>query len=66
MAFALALKLSWIESVRLLKAAGFSFSDFLLEDMIVRACIISGIHDVQRVNEILKAHGAEPLGGEQS
>lgn len=66
MAFALALKLSWIESFRLLKAAGFSFSDFLLEDMIVRACIISGIHDVQRVNEILKAHGAEPLGGEQS
>jgi len=30
--------------------------------MIVRACIISGIYDVQRVNEILKAHGAEPLG----
>ena len=66
MAFALALKLSWIESFKFLKAAGFTFSDFLLEDMIVRACIVSGIYDVQRVNEVLKAHGAEPLGSEQS
>ena len=66
MAFALALKLPWIESFKFLKAAGYTFSDFLLEDMIVRACIISGIYDMQRVNEILKAHGAEPLGSEQT
>jgi TPR repeat protein len=64
MAFALALELSWIESFKLLKAAGFAFSDFLLEDMIVRACILSGIHDMQKVNQILAAHGVEPLGGE--
>ena len=45
---------------------GFALSEFMLEDMIVRRCVIAGIYDVDRVNEILKAHGADPLGGEQS
>ena len=65
-AFALALRLTGRELLDFLGAAGFALSEFMLEDMIVRRCVIAGIYDVDRVNEILKAHGADPLGGEQS
>lgn len=58
-AFALALRLSQHETVELLKSAGFSLSDFILEDMIVKVCIQTGINDIDEVNEILAAHGAK-------
>lgn len=59
MAFALGLRLNYSEAVELLKSAGFAFSEFILEDIIVESCIKAGIHDVNRINEILAAHGAK-------
>lgn len=56
-AFALALRLSDREQQVFLAAAGFALSEFMLEDMIVRRCIIAGIYDIDRVNEILALHG---------
>ena len=58
-AFALALRLSAHETNELLKSAGFSLSDFILEDMIVKACIQTGIYALDEVNEILATHGAK-------
>lgn len=60
-AFALALRLSEQELYGFLRSAGFALSEFLLDDMIVRRCVVAGIHDVDRVNEILAAHGAKPI-----
>ena len=60
-AFALALKLSPDDADALLRSAGHALSDFLLEDMIIRACIGTGIYEVGKVNEILVAHGSKPL-----
>lgn len=57
-AFSLAMRLSIVEAGELLESAGFSFSKFYLEDIIVKACIIAGIYDIERVNAILAAHGA--------
>ena len=67
-AFALALRLSLSEADVLLKSAGFSLSDFILEDMIVKACIQTGIYGLDKVNEILAAHAAKtfPKGEEAS
>lgn len=58
-AFALALRLDLKEAKRLIGSAGFAFSDFLLDDIVVSSCIRAGIHDIGRVNEILSAHGAK-------
>ncbi|MBR5548859.1 MAG: sel1 repeat family protein, partial [Kiritimatiellae bacterium] len=60
-AFALALKLSPNDADALLRSAGHALSEFLLEDMIVRACIGTGIYEIEKVNEILVAHGSKPL-----
>ena len=60
-AFALALRLSDREQHAFLASAGFALSEFLLDDMIVRRCIIAGIYDIDRVNEILAAHGVKSL-----
>jgi len=61
MAFALALNLQEIEADELLQAAGHAFSRFILEDMVVLACIKSGIYNIERVNSILLAHNARRL-----
>ena len=58
-AFALALHLDLKEAKRFIGSAGFAFSDFLLDDIVVSSCIRAGIHDIARVNEILSAHGAK-------
>ena len=60
-AFALALRLSDREQQAFLAAAGFALSEFMLDDMIVRRCIIAGIYDIDRVNEILALHGERPF-----
>lgn len=62
-AFALALHLSRDEAEALLRSAGYAFSNFILEDMIALACIVSGIYDIEKVNEILSAHRARRLAG---
>lgn len=64
LAFALALRLSLNESCELLESAGFSLSRFYLEDIIVKACIVAGIHDLDRVNAILAAHKAKTFPSE--
>lgn len=60
-AFAFALRLSLAEAKELLRSAGHALSDFILEDIIYQACIIAGIYDIARVNQILTAHNAKPL-----
>lgn len=60
-AFAFALRLSLAEAKELLRSAGHALSDFILEDIIYQACIIAGIYDVNRVNEILLRYNAKPL-----
>ena len=56
---ALALQLNHAEATAFLASAGFALSTFLTQDIVVDACIRAGIHDIDRVNEILAAHGAK-------
>ena len=49
------------KSKELLRSAGHAFSDFMLEDIIYQACLIAGIYDINRVNQILVAHNTKPL-----
>ena len=56
---ALGLRLGYEEACQFIGKAGYAFSDFILVDVIVSSCIKAGIHDVNRVNEILAAHGAK-------
>lgn len=63
---ALGLRLTFAEAERFIKAAGFAFSMFILEDIIVEACIKAGIYDISRVNEILAAHGAKTFPAAES
>jgi len=60
-AFALALQLPLDDANALLNAAGHALSEFLLDDIIFKACIATGIHDIDTVNQILTAHAAKPL-----
>ena len=60
-AFALALQLPIDDANALLNAAGHALSEFLLDDIIFKACIATGIHDIDAVNQILTAHAAKPL-----
>lgn len=59
--FAFALRLSLDEADELLASAGFAFSNFILEDIIIKLCFSSEIYELDRVNEILLAHHAKPL-----
>ncbi len=63
-ALALALRLDISEASQFIGAAGFAFSTFLLEDIVVSSCIRAGIHDIGRVSEILSAHGAKPFSSD--
>ena len=60
-AFAFALELPRDEADDLLRSAGFALSPSILEDMVFAACLDAGIHDLDRVNRILEAHGARPF-----
>lgn len=60
-AFAFALELPRDEADDLLRSAGFALSPSILEDMVFAACLDAGIHDLDRVNGILEAHGARPF-----
>ena len=61
-AFALALELSMAETELLLKKAGYSFSDAIPFDIIIRFCIENKIYDIYKVNDILFAYGQPILG----
>ena len=56
---ALALRLSRTEADAFLKVAGFAFSPAILEDIIVCACMASGIHEIDDVNGLLSDYGAK-------
>ena len=58
---ALGLRLKYWEAVKFIRSAGFAFSEFILEDVVVSACIKADIHDVNRINQILAAHRAKPF-----
>ncbi len=58
-ALALALELDHAEAIAFIASAGFAFSTFLTQDIVVDACLRAGIHDIDRVNEILAAHGTK-------
>ena len=60
-AFAFALELPRDEADDLLQSAGFALSPSILEDMVFAACLDAGLHDLDRVNRILEAHGARPF-----
>ena len=62
LAFALALELNLEETRELLMKAGFALSRSLLGDVIVEACIRTGIYNIFDVNEILFAHDQATLG----
>ena len=59
--FALALHLTLDETNEFLRAAGHALSEFMLEDIIYQACIVAGIYDISKIDEILHAHGARTL-----
>lgn len=63
-ALAFALRLTLRETFELLCAAGYALSNFTLSDIIYQTCIVTGIYDLERVNEILVSHGAKPLSNE--
>ena len=56
---ALALQLNHGEATAFIASAGFALSTFLTQDIVVDACIRAGIYDLDRVNEILAAHGTK-------
>ena len=55
-AFAFALRLSPEEAESLLRSAGHALSEFLLEDIVCRACLDAGIYNLNKVHEIFSAH----------
>ena len=55
-AFAFALRLSPEEAESLLRSAGHALSEFLLEDIVYRACLEAGIYDLNKADEIFFAH----------
>lgn len=63
---ALALHLTLSEASEFLCAAGYAFSHFTLSDVIYQTCIVTGIYDIERINEILISHGAKPLSNHRS
>lgn len=56
---ALGLQLSADEADALLKAAGYAFSESIAEDVVLRACIAAGIHDLPDINTVLAEHGID-------
>ena len=56
---ALALHLGQFEADAFLKAAGYAFSPAILEDIIVYACIASGIYEIDDVNGLLSEYGTK-------
>lgn len=63
LAFAIALKLGFEKTKDLLAAAGFTFTNANLADVIVSAFIENKIFDVDLVNQILYKYDQPLLGG---
>ena len=58
----LGLRLSLSEATKLMAAAGYSLSESILWDVIIRYCIEHEIYDINQVNQILDAHGEKCIG----
>jgi hypothetical protein len=59
MQFAIGLQLSRLEADLFLKAAGYAFSDSIPEDAAFSYCIENGIWNLNDLNELLRAAGAD-------
>lgn len=55
------LRLSYEETKKLLRSAGHSFNKSKTGDLIIIYCILNGIYDLDKVNEILYSKGQKPL-----
>lgn len=62
--FALALHLTRSETDEFIKSAGYALSAFILEDIIVCACIECGIYEIADVNELMSSYGAKTFATE--
>lgn len=58
----MALELDIYEAEELLKLAGLALSTGVRSDLIIRFCIMNGMYDIDRVNEILYRYGESTLG----
>ena len=62
LAFAIALKLDLDETRDLLAKAGYALSHSSRSDIAVEYCILNGIYDIIRINEVLFKLDLQPLG----
>lgn len=60
-AFALALRLSVEETEKLLKTAGYTFSQSSYMDLILKFALTEGIYNIDIVNQMLDFYGEKPL-----
>lgn len=61
-AILLALELNIEDATKILEAAGYTFSKYSKEDLIIKFCFENEIYDLFVVNEILYHYGFKPLG----
>lgn len=59
--FCIGLQLDGLESERLLKSAGYAFSDTVVEDCVFRYCIDNQIRNLRDVDELLRRCELRPL-----
>ncbi|WP_430788334.1 hypothetical protein VBD025_00675 [Virgibacillus flavescens] len=63
LALAIGLELTTNETVDLLSAAGYSFSDSDITDLVVQYCLEKNIYDIDDVNVALESYKLNPLLG---
>ena len=61
-AIALALELSLDEALELFGEAGYTFSKYDKQDLIIKFCFENKVYDLFTVNELLNHYGFKPLG----
>lgn len=61
-AICLALELSLDEALEILGDAGYTFSKYDKQDLIIKFCFENKVYDIFTVNELLNHYGFEPLG----
>jgi|GEM_PF-2878562 len=61
-AFAIALRLTILDTENLLELSGFDFSDNELNDLIIKYCILNRIYDVMTVNDALYLYEQKVMG----
>lgn len=62
LAFVVALGLSYAESERLLKSAGYAFCENRITDIVVSAFVKRGIYDLSKINHVLYTYCQQTIG----